>query len=232
MRRKLTMALVALASLGTLYVFAQVADEVSPNSIVIPVPGRPGFDGIKEFTTSGTFVVPSRVTTMLVELYGGGGGGGAECGGAAGGGGGAGAFSRSVIEVSPGSTLSVDVGAGGAGGSGSSDNGTAGASTSIFLGTTALVFANGGEGGQGGCHGGGGSAGGAPDPAAMISHAGQGGGNAFNGDSGPGGSGYTPIGFVIDTPVAQGGFGCAMVAFVCVNGQAQAGIAGYVLLTF
>jgi hypothetical protein len=207
MKRKFTMALVALASLGTLRIFAQTGDEVRSNHTAISGTGSSGFTGIKEFTASGKFVVPSTVTTILAELYGGGGGGGAECGGADGGGGGGGAFTRSVIGVTPGSTLTVQVAAGGAVGSGSPGNGTAGGNSSISDGTTKLVFADGGGGGQGGCDGSGGGAGGAADPGAMISHAGQAGTAAAGGFSGIPGNGYCAIGFFCEFTIGQGGWG-------------------------
>jgi hypothetical protein len=47
-----------------------------PGSAGPPGSGVGGFNGIQEFTQSGTFTVPAGVTHLLVELWGGGGGGG------------------------------------------------------------------------------------------------------------------------------------------------------------
>ncbi|WP_297338075.1 glycine-rich domain-containing protein [Algoriphagus sp.] len=65
---------------------------------------------------SGTFTVPSEVTSITVEVWGGGGKGGARSGsnGAAAGGGG-GAYSRSVLPVSPGQVINYRIGFGATG---------------------------------------------------------------------------------------------------------------------
>ncbi len=68
------------------------------------------------FTSNGTFTVPSGVTELLVTLTGGGGGGGGAQGTYAGGGGGAGGVLQTVLPVTPGETLAVQIGQGGAGG--------------------------------------------------------------------------------------------------------------------
>lgn len=98
--------------------------------------GTGGFNGIQEFTQSGTFTVPAGVTHLLVEMWGAGGGGGggssglstglpaplsaSGCAGVGGGGGGAGGYTRAVVSVTPGATYTVTVGSGGQGGVGSS----------------------------------------------------------------------------------------------------------------
>lgn len=64
---------------------------------------------------TGTFVVPSGVTIITVEVWGGGGRGGSRTnnsGNSGAGGGGGGAYSRGVLSVSPGQTLNYNVGAG------------------------------------------------------------------------------------------------------------------------
>jgi hypothetical protein len=65
-------------------------------------------------TTPGasTFTVPSCVTSITVEAWGGGGRGGSRTSDGVGGGGGGGAYSRSVINVVPGTTYNFNVGAG------------------------------------------------------------------------------------------------------------------------
>lgn len=129
--------------------------------------GTGGFNGIQEFTQSGTFTVPSGVTHILVEMLGAGGGGGGggspsklECNsygicvlftGVGGGGGGGGGYVRAVIAVVPGATYTVTVGVGGAGGQIGSTNGTAGTASQILdASLTVLANAGGGGGGTGG----------------------------------------------------------------------------------
>lgn len=103
-----------------------------------------------------TYVVPPGVTKVRASLKGGGGGGGGTdnvCGGA----GGAGSLIAATLTVTPGQSLTIDIGNGGGNGGSCVSNGgagTAGAST----------FAPGGRGGitgTVGCSGGGGGGGGA-----------------------------------------------------------------------
>ena len=61
---------------------------------------------------SGTFTVPSGVTSITVEVWGGGGRGGSRQNSGEGGGGGGGAYSRSVITVTPGQVFNYYVGFG------------------------------------------------------------------------------------------------------------------------
>lgn len=85
------------------------------------------------FTSSGTFIVPSGVTQVLVTLIGGGGGGskggGAHSSGAGGGGGGV--YYRAPVTVTPGSSIPVTIGSGGAGGTSSHIDGYAGGTSSF-----------------------------------------------------------------------------------------------------
>jgi hypothetical protein len=85
------------------------------------------------FFTSGTFVAPSGVTNVIVELWGGGSGGGA-CSNATGA---SGVYGKSSVSVVPGTSYNVIVGSGGSGGCPSGSGGT-----SSFNG----IFANGGRG--------------------------------------------------------------------------------------
>jgi hypothetical protein len=95
------------------------------------------------FTTNGTFIVPTNVTRIRVDLWGGGGGGGKSTTGANGGGGGAGGYAFNVLSVIPGTNYTVTVGIGGT-------NGVAGTLSSIILtnsaATNALTAAGGGNG--------------------------------------------------------------------------------------
>ena len=82
-----------------------------------------GFNGLQEFSQSGTysFTAPSGVTHISIEIWGagGGGGGGVSIGGlvvTAGSGGGAGGYVRAIVAVTPGATYNVNVGEGGAAG--------------------------------------------------------------------------------------------------------------------
>lgn len=71
------------------------------------------------FTSSGTFVVPSNVWTIIVEAWGGGGGGGAGNSSSSltgGGGGGAGGYAKVFYDVVPNASYTVTVGLGGSAG--------------------------------------------------------------------------------------------------------------------
>ncbi|MFN8384347.1 MAG: sortase [Anaerolineales bacterium] len=84
---------------------------------VAALPVKPAFAASDTFNTAGagTWVAPTGVTSITVEVWGGGGRGGSFGGGGAeavGGGGGGGAYSRSVLTVIPGNTYNLSVGAG------------------------------------------------------------------------------------------------------------------------
>jgi hypothetical protein len=131
--------------------------------------GTGGFNGIQEFTQSGTFTVPSSVTHLLVEMWGGGGGGGGSsdglltytdvsgsqstivgCPGMGGGGGGSGAYIREVLTVAPGATYTVNIGAGGSAAAGSSTlpSITVNSSTGTVVSWTDSIGQSGGNGGD------------------------------------------------------------------------------------
>jgi hypothetical protein len=98
----------------------------------------------QDFTSSGTFNVPSGVDKVIVWAVGGGGAGGGCASGAgtyqAGGGGGGGQVKYEPIAVTAGSSVTVTIGAGGTGGTG---NGGDGGSTTFG----GLLTALGGSGG-------------------------------------------------------------------------------------
>lgn len=104
-----------------------------------------GGTGQKIFTTDGTFTVPAGITKVFLTMIGGGGsGGGTSNTNQQGGGGGAGASVINYpLEVTPGATLTVQVGLGGTGVNSSTASGEA----SIFDTATAKITANGGSGG-------------------------------------------------------------------------------------
>lgn len=109
-----------------------------------------------------TFIVPAtNVTSVVIVGCGGGGGGGGgglntAANNTSGGGGGAGGMLGTVIlSVTPGETLTIDVGPGGAGGAGAGSAGatatagSAGTATTVTSGSTTVTF-GGGAGGPGG----------------------------------------------------------------------------------
>ena len=91
----------------------------SKDLIVFPNDNSGRFS-IKEvqYTANGTFTVPTGVTAVEVVAVGGGGGGGGGNDAAAGGGGGGGQVVRRNVNVTPGTTYNVAIGAGGHGGQG------------------------------------------------------------------------------------------------------------------
>lgn len=105
-------------------------------------PTSMGLSGMREYTTSGTWIAPENVTHVLVEAWGAGGGGSVPsipCGEGGGGGG----YVRAVIPVTPGQQYSIAVGVGGTGSIGGA--GTNGGATSI-TGVTTILTAGGGRG--------------------------------------------------------------------------------------
>ncbi len=132
---------------------AGVTGPIGPQGATGPA-GLGGFNGMQLFTTAGTtsFVVPANVTNLLVEMIGGGGGGGSgnSQGTTAffvGGGGGSGAYTKTLVPVTPGATYNIVVGAYGTDIEGA--NGSDGGSSQITSsdGSAILVYASGGSGG-------------------------------------------------------------------------------------
>lgn len=97
------------------------------------------------FTASGSFVVPDRVTMIEVWGMGGGGGGG---GGSEGGGGGGNGWGIARLNVTAGQTLNIVIGAGGTAGGGTNNGSNGGNSTVSGSGISTVTF-RGSQGGQG-----------------------------------------------------------------------------------
>jgi hypothetical protein len=115
------------------------------------------------YSATGSFVVPTGVTSVFMFIFGGGGGGGAgrtdtDSSGdvktsidSAGGDGGGGGVACELVSVTPGQTYTFTIGAGGAGGNSSGGAGGAGGSSSLLNPSAVTVIsATGGAGGQGG----------------------------------------------------------------------------------
>lgn len=136
------------------------------------------------FTSSGTFTVPSGVTSIVVECWGAGGaGGGTGANNSRGGGGGAGgAYARKTLSVIEGEIYTVTVGGVTAG---AQSAGAAGAPS--WFGDPSLVYAQGGAGGA--APNGGTAAGGTGSAAASIGDVVFPGGNGANGTTTAGGGG-------------------------------------------
>ena len=151
--------------------------------------------GYTEFTSSGTFTVPSDVTSLTVVALGGGGGGGNNSSNFvtqnAGGGGGGGGMCISSLSVTAGETLTVTVGSGGAAG------GSNGGDSQVLRSSSLLIEGGGGNGGGQGSNSGG-SGGSGTNPSGSGATA------SVQFDGGNGGSGGS--GFVF-TPTAGGGGG-------------------------
>jgi hypothetical protein len=144
-------------------------------------------------TSSGSFVVPTGVNQIDIQIIGGGGGGGgggnnAGTGGpGGGGGGGAGTlFYYPRWAVTSGETLTVTIGSGGSGGTGG-NSGSSGGTTTVTDGTFTLKALGGGGGGAGG-HGGGGATNGSAGLSSYLA-GGTGGVDSGNGGGGGGGGG-------------------------------------------
>ena len=118
-------------------------------------------NGIEEFTSTGTFTVPSGITHILVEMWGAGGGGGGAWrfptqtyNQTAGAGGGGGAYTRAVVTVIPGETYNIVVGVGGSGGTstynpGQAPAGVAGGDSEVTDSSSIVIaHASGGGGGS------------------------------------------------------------------------------------
>lgn len=155
--------------------------------------GGTAYNG-RVYSTQGasTFVVPTGVTSITVEMWGGGGGGGGGGNSAAGAAGGGGGYVTSTHSATAGETLNVYVGGAGSGGnfnSGGNDAGGGGGGggySSLYRSATALAIAAGGAGGGGARNATAGGAGGAGGGTTGVA------GTSIATDNGRGGPAGTP----------------------------------------
>jgi hypothetical protein len=108
-------------------------------------------ENVVDFTTPGanSWIVPNGVTSVTALCIGGGGGGGTsinDTGTSGGGGGGGGGIKRGLINVTPGETITINVGAGGTGAQGTTSSDTIGRDGSTS--SCGLIIATGGGGGR------------------------------------------------------------------------------------
>ena len=100
--------------------------------------------------TGKTWTIPAGVTSITVEIWGAGGAGGGAISNRGGAGGGGGAFSSRTFSVSPGRSVSYDVGSGGTGVNGVGNDGTN--SRLVYTPTSTTLIAEGGRGGERGAN--------------------------------------------------------------------------------
>ena len=113
--------------------------------------GLGGINGMQQFannandgtTATYSWTAPPGITHVIVQMWGAGGGGGSTAGG------GGGAYGQGVIQVTPGTVYTINVGGGGIGYAEFQHGATDGSNSSIMQGNTVLFFASGG-GGAGG----------------------------------------------------------------------------------
>ncbi len=170
---------------------------------------------LQEFTASGTFTVPTGVTSVQMEAVGGGGSGHATNASGDLDGGGGGAYTRVLLSVTPGSTYTITIGTGGAC-CGNTGNGGPGGDTTIQDSSSNTVAVAHGSLGQD--SGGAASTG---SSAQMISRAGNNGYAGF----------FTFIG---GTPLFVPGHGAPPLALGAGAGgdPGAAGSGGYVLISW
>lgn len=170
-----------------------------PSTLTIASTVTPGGNTqAQEFTSSGTFNVPTGVEMVWLVMIGGGGGGSARNAAASGGsGGGMGELVQNLaVPVTPGAAVTVTVGGGGNGASsgvGANTAGTDGTDTSFGSTWVAKGGKGGASTGQGGAGGGarGATGGGAGNPAAAGTVGTAVSPTAFGGSSGGGGGSAT-----------------------------------------
>lgn len=161
---------------------------------------RPATRRVVEFSASGTWDVPSGVTSATVYVWGGGGGGGAAAT-YGGGGGGGGGFSSGTTPTTPGETITVTIGAGGAAG-------VSGGSSTVTALSGSLTSGGGAHGVNGTIAGqGAGGAGGSTSFGGYVGGAGGGGGGSVA--YGAGGGGSAGIGGAGGAGAAVGTYGTA-----------------------
>jgi len=101
----------------------------------------------QDFSSSGTFTVPSGVRRLFVQAWGAGGGGGRTNNNyLIGSGGGGGGYGAGYVNVTPGDSCTITVGTGGSGASSTNSSGTSGGQSS-FVHSSKTISGNGGSGG-------------------------------------------------------------------------------------
>jgi hypothetical protein len=113
--------------------------------------GPGGINGMQQFTNNAhdgstatySWTAPAGVSHVIAQMWGAGGGGGSTAGG------GGAAYGQGVIDVTPGTVYTINVGGGGNGFGAFQHDATDGSNSSILQGSTVLFFASGG-GGAGG----------------------------------------------------------------------------------
>ncbi|GLZ80841.1 hypothetical protein Afil01_56480 [Actinorhabdospora filicis] len=125
---------------------------------IAPVPARAAVDGgVAEFTASGTFTVPAKVTRVQLQLWGGGGGGSGRRSGTLdsgtpegmynGNGGGGGGYTFMILTgLTQDTVLGVNLGPGGPGGPREDMDGAVGGPTFVSIGELRVALAGGGDG--------------------------------------------------------------------------------------
>lgn len=183
--------------------FANEASSTSATTTDLHVTGVATFDishavaTSTVFTKTGTWVRPTGVNTVTVQVVGGGGGGGgadtSSAQSSAGGGGGA-ACSTSIVDVT--GNVTVTVGTGGAGGSNTGGNGAVGGNSTFVASATITGTGGGGGFGQGSSGGFGAGGSGGATTTADIEIKGQNGGDGFDtAVIGGGAGGHSCLGF-------------------------------------
>ncbi|MBX2893183.1 MAG: hypothetical protein KF734_19890 [Saprospiraceae bacterium] len=162
--------------------------------------------GTNTFSNSGTFMVPPGVTSITIQTWGGGGAGGGRnnSGNGGAGGGGGGAYASSIVPVTPGDVLTVNVAQAKAGVSGNTAGPNGDPSSVLDPSAIVLVLAAGGAGGAGGTGGAGGAGGAAAASTGDVKFNGGNGANGIAGGSNNSGAGGGGAGTTGDGGNASG----------------------------
>jgi hypothetical protein len=197
------------AATFTLFPTYQETDDVQSETLGLTISGFADTNSLPteaatakvRFNASGTFTVPTGITSVIVECWAGGAGGAPDGALNGGNGGGGGAYSRSTLTVVGGNSYTVTVGAGGASNAAGGDSWFSTNATILAKGGTIStggqasagigdVKFNGGDGAAGAAAGvGGGGGGGAGDANNGGNASGQTGGTGGVADGGNGGNG-------------------------------------------
>jgi len=185
---------------------------------------------VVEFDTVGasSWLCPTGVTKIDVEVVGGAGGGGTGAQYVGGGGGAATANTQAKVTVVPGTTYITTVGDGGAGAVSGSVNGSPGIGSILYIGAAPYITSNGGAGGNKGTDNNTGGENGAAGPGSGIGGTGVDGGGGHTGadctGAFPGGVGGAGAG--------GGGGGGGNLSWGCAVGLGGKGGHGYITITY